>query len=62
MTLNEILLIMQNRILTLNEARKAAVTAGDLERVTQIESDLLTTLTSIEQMKITIQAMDIVSS
>lgn len=51
MTLHEILLIMQNRIISLNEARKAAVVAGDLERVTQIDTDLLTTWSSIEKIK-----------
>ena len=56
MTLNEILVIMQNRILTLNEARKAAVTAGDIERVIQIEGDLLTTWTSVEKIKAAIDA------
>lgn len=55
MTLHEILMIMQNRIISLNEARKAAYVAGDLERVTQIDTDLVTTWTSIEKIKNTIE-------
>lgn len=55
MTLNEILQIMQNRIIALNEARKAAVNAGDLERVVQIDSDLVTTKTVIAQLQTTMQ-------
>lgn len=51
MTLNEILLIMQNRILYLNEAKKSAILCGDLERVTQIEADLATTKSSLEKIK-----------
>lgn len=54
MTLNEVLVIMQNRIVTLNEARKAAATAGDLDRVNQVDGDLLTTLSTIERLKETI--------
>lgn len=55
MTLNEVLVIMNNRLVTLNEARKAAVAAGDLEKVVQIDGDLITTVSSIEQLKNTIQ-------
>jgi hypothetical protein len=55
MRLDELLVIMQNRLLTLNEARKAAVSAGDLERVVQLDGDLLSTVSSIEQLKKTIE-------
>ena len=55
MTLQEVLVIMNNRIITLNEARKAASAAGDLEKVIQIDGDLMTTLSTIEQLKSTIQ-------
>jgi len=51
MTITELLTIMQNRLLTLNEARKAAVTAGDLERVVQIDGDLVTTYTTVEKLQ-----------
>lgn len=54
MTLNEVLVIMNNRLVTLNEARKAAVAAGDLDRVNQVDGDLMTTLSSIEKLKETI--------
>lgn len=51
MTLTEILVIMQHRIIALNEARKAASLAGDLEKVTQIDADLTTTATTIDKIK-----------
>ena len=51
MTLDELLVIMQNRLLTLQAARQAAVLAGDLDRVNQVDGDLITTVTSIEQLK-----------
>ena len=50
MTLDEIKIIMQNRLITLSEARKAAVSAGDLEKVVQIDGDLTTTVTSLEKL------------
>jgi predicted RNA-binding protein associated with RNAse of E/G family len=54
MKLDELLVVMQNRLLTLEAARKAAVIAGDIERVIQLDGDLFTTTTSIEQLKRTI--------
>ena len=51
MTITELLTIMQNRLLTLNEARKSAVLAGDLERVVQIDGDLVTTYTTVEKLQ-----------
>lgn len=48
MTLDEIKVIMQNRLITLSEARRSAVNAGDLERVVQIDGDLATTASSLE--------------
>lgn len=55
MKLDYLLSIMQNRILTLTEARKAAVTSGDIERVDQLDSDLLTTENTVEQIKSILQ-------
>jgi hypothetical protein len=55
MRLDELLVIMQNRLLTLTEARKAAVNSGDIERVVQIDGDLITTIDTIEQLKRTRQ-------
>jgi len=55
MTLQEVLVIMNNRVITLGEARRAASAAGDLEKVIQIDGDLMTTLSTIEQLKSTIQ-------
>lgn len=51
MTITELIVIMQNRLLTLNEARKSAVLAGDLERVVQIDGDLATTCTTVEKLQ-----------
>lgn len=51
MTIDEVLIILQNRLITLSEARKAAVNVGDLERVVQIDGDLLSTVTTIEKIK-----------
>jgi len=51
MQLNEILIILQNRLASLNEARKSAVAIGDLANVAKIDNDLMTTVTSIEELK-----------
>lgn len=51
MKLDYLLSIMQNRVLTLKEARNAAVTSGDIDRVAQLDSDLLTTENTVEQIK-----------
>ncbi len=55
MKLDHILSIMQNRILTLTEARKTAVTAGDIERIEQLDGDILTTENTVEQIKSMLQ-------
>lgn len=47
MTLEEIIIILQNRIITLSEARKRAVANGDLDGVVKIDADLLTTENAI---------------
>jgi hypothetical protein len=59
MTLHEVLVIMNNRVITLNEARKAAVAAGDLEKVIQIDGDLMSTFTTIDQLKNTIELTNV---
>lgn len=51
MTLQELLVIMQNRLLVLAEARKEAVNAGNLQRIIEIDGDLLTTSSTIESLK-----------
>lgn len=50
MTLNEILIVMQNRIIALKNARLSAVNSGDIENLIIIDNDLITTETSIEQI------------
>jgi hypothetical protein len=51
MTIQELIIILQNRVLALNEARKHAANSGDPERVVQIDNDLITTNISLDQMK-----------
>lgn len=55
MTLQELLVIMQNRLLTLNEARKSAINLGDLEQVNRIDGDLITTCATVEKIQKTIE-------
>lgn len=50
MKLQELITIMQNRLITLNEAKKSATAAGDIERVVQIDGDILTTTVVIQQL------------
>jgi hypothetical protein len=56
MKLDELLHIMENRVLTLTEARRIAISSGDITNVEKIDGDLTSTLTTITQLKITIQA------
>ena len=51
MKLQDILVIMQNRLLNLNETRKLAVISGNLEQVMSIDADINTTENSIQQLK-----------
>lgn len=51
MTLEEVLTVMQNRIIALKTARISSVNAGDLDNVIKIDNDLITTLSSIEKIK-----------
>jgi hypothetical protein len=50
MTLEEILVILQNRKIALMESKKTAVASGDLERVVIINNDLDSTINSIESI------------
>jgi hypothetical protein len=54
MTLDEILVILQNRLINLDNARKAAVAAGSLDQVGNIDSDIVSTTSSIQQIKNTL--------
>jgi hypothetical protein len=56
MKLDELLHIMENRVLTLTEARRLAVSSGDIVNVEKIDGDLHTTLTTVNQLRITVQA------
>lgn len=55
MTLEEILIIMENRLINLTETRKSAVSSGLLDQVVALDADLLTTTGTIKQLKIQIQ-------
>jgi hypothetical protein len=50
MTMNEILVILQNRLINLKETRKLAVASGNLEQVVSIDNDIVTTKNSIESI------------
>jgi hypothetical protein len=54
MTLNEVLIILQNRLINLQETRKLAVSSGNLEQVASIDNDIGTTLISIDQLKVSL--------
>jgi hypothetical protein len=58
MKTEEVLFIMQNREITLNNARIAAVNSGDIETVMQIDGDLLSTQVVVHQIKASIEAMN----
>lgn len=51
MTLNDLLVIMQNRALNLAEAKKHATINGDVHRIIEIDADIITTNISIDQLK-----------
>ena len=50
MTLDQILVILQNRKVALVESKKAAIASGDFERVVIIDNDLDSTINSIESI------------
>jgi|688.fasta_scaffold493996_2 hypothetical protein len=51
MKLQEVITVLENRIRTLTDAKVAAFNAGDLQRIVELEADLLTTQISINQIK-----------
>jgi hypothetical protein len=51
MTIKELIVILENRMLALTEARKTAVNSGDAEKVVQIDHDLLTTEQSLTALR-----------
>jgi hypothetical protein len=51
MTLNELLIIMENRLLSLHQAKVSAALAGEPDKVVQIEADITSTKTSVAQIK-----------
>jgi hypothetical protein len=50
MSLDEILIVLQNRVLSLRTSRVSAFNAGDLDNVIKIDTDLITTENSIERI------------
>jgi hypothetical protein len=51
MKLDEVMKILENRVLTLTQARQGAVNSGDLNQVNLIDADLLSTTNTIEHLK-----------
>lgn len=51
MTLNEIFTILENRLMTLKNAKINAVNGGDLENVIKIDNDIITTQITIDEIK-----------
>lgn len=51
MKIEDIIVILQNKLVVLAEARKNAVAIGDLLKVVQIDEEVLNTTTSIEKMQ-----------
>ena len=54
MTISEIISILENRLLNLNETRKAAVQGGLLDQIQSIDYDIATTIMSINTLKATL--------
>ena len=52
MKIDEVIKILENRVLTLTQARQGAVNSGDLNQVNLIDADLISTVNSIEQIKL----------
>lgn len=51
MTLNDLIVIMSNRLVTLNEIKKQSIVTGDLSQVVIVENDILTTETTLNTLK-----------
>jgi hypothetical protein len=51
MTISELVVILQNRLLSLNEARRVAVNSGDPEKITQIDADIISTEQTLDALK-----------
>lgn len=56
MSIDEILVILQNRLTTLRNARIVSVNNGDLENVIKIDNDIITTEITIDDIKETLNA------
>lgn len=51
MTIEEMMLILENRVRTLSDARAMAVNSGDLELVSKLDIDLVTTQNSLDRLR-----------
>jgi hypothetical protein len=51
MHLQQIYVLLNNRLASLLEARNVAVVTGELDRLTQIDSDIMSTQSSLAQLK-----------
>jgi hypothetical protein len=51
MHLHQIYALLNNRMTSLVEAKKAAIATGEIDRIVQIDSDILSTQSSISQIR-----------
>jgi hypothetical protein len=51
MHLQQIYVLLNNRLASLLEARNVAVVTGEIDRLTQIDLDILSTQSSLAQLK-----------
>jgi hypothetical protein len=51
MTITEIIFILENKVKTLEQQRSMAVTNGDIEVVTAIDTQLIETKTTVDTLK-----------
>jgi hypothetical protein len=57
MKIEEVMIIMQNRMISLTDIRKGAADSGDIDIINKIDADLMSTQTTIDQLKLTLQAL-----
>ena len=51
MTIDEIIVILQNRLVNLEETRKQAVASGLLDQVNALDADIISTKNSLQALQ-----------
>jgi hypothetical protein len=51
MDIHQIIMVLENRLISLNDLRRTALTSGDLSRLNDLDADLQTTKNSIATVK-----------